>query len=70
MSFLGVRDLTYGQSKMTRYENKHTKEQCSDTIYVYNKKITSAFRMESKYNYMLACAWSESFVIASWYVLS
>ena len=49
MSYLGVWDLTYGQSKMTRYENKRTKAQCWDTIYVYNKKITSAFRMESKY---------------------
>ena len=38
--------------------------------YIYSKKITSALKWSQKEINILACAWSEIFAIASWYVLS
>ena len=39
-------------------------------IYIYSKKITSALKWSQKKINVLACAWSECFAIASWYILS
>ena len=47
---------------------KHNAE--TQYIYIYNKKITSALKWSKKEINILACAWIECFVIASWYVLS
>ena len=47
---------------------KHNAE--TQYIYIYSKKITGALKWSQKKINVLACAWSECFVIASWYVLS
>ena len=43
----------------------------AETQYIYiEKKITSALKWSQNIINVLACAWSECFAIASWYVLS
>ena len=49
---------------------KHNAETQYIYIYIYSKKITNALKWSQKIINALACAWSEIFVIASWYVLS
>ena len=39
-------------------------------IYIKRNKIASALKWSHKIINVLACAWSECFVIASWYILS
>ena len=42
----------------------------AETQYIYRKKIASALEWSHKIINLLACAWTEYFAIASWYVLS
>ena len=49
----------------------NTRKHKADTQYIYEAKMTSSLKW-SQINEInvLACAWSECFAIASWYVLS
>ena len=47
-----------------------TQKNNAETQYIYIKKIASALEWSHKIINVLACAWSECFVIASWYVLT
>ena len=50
----------------TQYTHTHTHTHTH--IYIYSKKITSALKWGQKKINVFACAWSEFFAIASWYV--
>ena len=58
---------------MTRLKMSARKHN-AETQYIYRererRKIASALTWSHKIINVLACAWSECFVIASWYVLS
>ena len=47
-----------------------TRKHNAETQYIYRKKIASALEWSHKIINVLACAWSECFAIAAWYVLS
>ena len=47
-----------------------TQKHNAETHYIYTKKIANALEWSHKIINVLACAGSEFFVIASWYVLS
>ena len=47
-----------------------TRKHNVETQYIYRKKIASALEWIHKIINVLACALSECFAIASWYVLS
>ena len=47
-----------------------TRKHNAETQYIYRKKIASVLEWSNKIINVLACAWSECFVISSWYVLS
>ena len=47
-----------------------TRKHNAETQYIYRKKIASALKWSQYIINVLACAWSEFFAIASWYVLS
>ena len=56
---------------MTRYKMSARKNNAeTQYIYIERKKIASALKWNQKIINVLACAWSECFAIASWYVLS
>ena len=73
MSYLGVWYLTI---KFHRWQDTKmsTRKHNAKTIYIYiyieRKKIASELEWSHKIINVLACAWSECFAIASWYVLS
>ena len=66
-----LRSLKFNQKQpqMTRYKMSARKHN-AETQYIYRKKITNALKWSQKEINILACAWSECFAIASWYVLS
>ena len=73
MSYLGVWDLTinnHGWQDTKMSTRKHNAKTQYIYIYIYIKKIVSALEWSHKIINVLACAWSECFAIASWYVLS
>ena len=49
----------------------NTRKHKADTQWIYEAKMTSALKWSQINNInVLTCAWSQCFMIASWYVLS
>ena len=47
-----------------------TQKHNAETQYIYRQKIASALEWSHKIINVIACAWSECFAIASWYISS